>query len=156
VAIESCIEDLQTALAELRELARGLHPAVLTERGLPPALQMLAARSPVPVVVDADLDGRLPPAHEAALYFVAAEALTNVAKYADASVAELTLRRDHGWAEIAVADDGVGGAHTESGGGLRGLCDRVEALGGRLTLTSPAGAGTTIRACVAVATERPP
>ena len=92
-AIEGCIEELLTALAELRDLARGLHPAVLTEHGLLPALEMLAARSSVPVGVDADLDGRLPPAHETALYFVAAEALTNVAKYARASAAEVTLRR---------------------------------------------------------------
>jgi len=152
-AIDGCIEDLLTALAELRELARGLHPAVLTERGLLPALQMLAARSPVPVVLDADLDGRLPPTHEAALYFVAAEALTNVAKYADASAAEVTPHGDNRWVEIAVADDGVGGARTEAGSGLRGLCDRVEALGGRLTLASAPGAGTTVRARVPVATD---
>ena len=149
---EGCIEDLQTALAELRELARGLHPAVLTERGVTAALQALAARSPVPVVVDADLDGRLPAAHEAALYFVAAEALTNVAKYAKASAVEVTLRGDDRWAEIAVADDGVGGARTEAGSGLRGLGDRVEALGGRLTLGSTRGHGTTVRARVPVAT----
>ena len=120
-ALQGCIEDLHTALAELRELARGLHPAVLTERGLPAALQMLAARSPVPVVLDAHLDGRLPAAHETALYFVAAEALTNVAKYAKASAVEVTLRADDRWAEITVTDDGVGGARAEDGGGLRGL-----------------------------------
>jgi signal transduction histidine kinase len=152
-ALRGCIEDLHTALAELRELARGLHPAVLTERGVPAALQTLAARSPVPVVLDADLDGRLPPAHEAALYFVAAEALTNVAKYAKASAVEVTLHGDDRWAEIAVADDGVGGARAEDGSGLRGLGDRVEALGGRLTLTSTRGHGTTVRARVPVARE---
>jgi signal transduction histidine kinase len=150
-ALRGCIEDLHTALAELRELARGLHPAVLTERGVPAALQTLAARSPVPVVLDADLDGRLPPAHEAALYFVAAEALTNVAKYAKASAVEVTLHGDDRWAEIAVADDGVGGARAEDGSGLRGLADRVEALGGRLTLASTRGQGTTVRARVPVA-----
>jgi signal transduction histidine kinase len=149
-AIDGCIEDLLTALAELRELARGLHPAVLTERGLVPALQMLAARSPVPVVLDARLEGRLPPAQEVALYFVAAEALTNVAKYAEASAAEVTLQGDDRWAEIAVVDNGVGGAHTDAGSGLRGLCDRVEALGGHLTVASAPGAGTTIRARVPV------
>jgi signal transduction histidine kinase len=151
VALEGCVEDLLTALAELRELARGLHPVVLTERGLLPALQMLAARCPVPVVVDAHLHGRLPPAHEAALYFVAAEALTNVAKYAKASAVEVTLHGDDRWAEIAVADDGVGGARAEDGSGLRGLGDRVEALGGRLTLASTRGHGTTVRARVPVA-----
>jgi len=141
------------ALAELRELARGLHPAVLTERGLLPALQMLAARSPVPVVLDGDLQSRLPPTHEAALYFVAAEALTNVAKYAQASAAEVRLHGDDRWAEIAVSDDGVGGARTEHGSGLRGLCDRVEALGGRLTLASASGHGTSVRARVPIAGE---
>jgi signal transduction histidine kinase len=147
-ALQGCIEDLQTALAELRELARGLHPAVLTERGVRAALQALAARSPVPVELDADLDRRLPAAHEAALYFVAAEALTNVAKYAKASAVEVTLRGDDQWAEIAITDDGVGGARAEDGSGLRGLADRVEALGGRLTLASKRGHGTTVRARV--------
>jgi signal transduction histidine kinase len=144
--IEGCIDDLHAALAELRELARGLHPAVLTERGLPAALQMLATRSHVPVALDTELDRRLPPGHEAALYFVAVEALTNVAKYAGASVAEVTLRRRDRWAEISIADDGCGGARAESGSGLRGLTDRVEALGGRLIVTSASGDGTTVRA----------
>jgi signal transduction histidine kinase len=151
-ALQGCVADLHMALAELRELARGLHPAVLTERGVPAALQALAARSPVPVVLDADLDRRLPAAHEAALYFVAAEALTNAAKYAKASAVEVTLHGDDRWAEIAVADDGVGGARAEDGSGLRGLADRVEALGGRLTLASTRGHGTTVRARVPVAT----
>ena len=152
-ALRRCIEDLHTALAELRELARGLHPVVLTERGLPAALQGLAARSPVPVVLGVDLEARLPGAHEAALYFVAAEALTNVARYADASVVEVTLHGGEGWAEIAVADDGVGGARAEDGSGLRGLCDRVEALGGRLTIASTSGRGTTVRARVPIARD---
>jgi signal transduction histidine kinase len=95
----------------------------------------------------------MPPAHEAALYFVAAEALTNVAKYAKASAVEVTLRGDDRWAEIAVADDGVGGACAEDGGGLRGLGDRVEALGGRLTIASTRGHGTTVRARVPIARE---
>jgi signal transduction histidine kinase len=150
-ALRGCIEDLHAALGELRELARGLHPAVLTQRGLPAALQELAARSPVPVALDAELDGRLPAAHEAALYFVAAEALTNVAKYAKASAVEVTLHGDERWAEIAIADDGVGGARAEDGSGLRGLGDRVEALGGGLTLASTRGHGTTVRARVPVA-----
>jgi signal transduction histidine kinase len=154
-AIDGCIEDLRTALAELRELARGLHPVVLSERGLLPALQMLAARSPVPVVVSGGLEGRLTAPQEAGLYFVAAEALTNVAKYAHATGAEVTLDADDGWAQITIADDGVGGARAHVGGGLRGLCDRVEALGGRLTLTSAAGAGTTVCARVPVATSAP-
>ena len=146
-ALERCIDDQLTALAELRDLARGLHPAVLVEHGLPAALEMLAGRSPVPVVVHASGDQRLPAAEETALYFVAAEALTNVAKYARAAAAEVTLRVADRWAEITVVDDGVGGANAQAGGGLRGLCDRVEALGGRLTLTSTA-AGTTVQARV--------
>jgi signal transduction histidine kinase len=123
---------------------------VLTERGVLPALEVLAARSPVPVALDGRLDARLPPAHEAALYFAAAETLTNVAKYANATAVEVTLQRHDAWAEIAVADDGVGGARTDAGSGLRGLCDRVEALGGQLTLESPPGAGTTVRARVPI------
>jgi signal transduction histidine kinase len=107
----------------------------------------------VPVVLDAELDG-LPAAHEAALYFVAAEALTNAAKYARASAVEVTLRADDRWAEIAVADDGVGGASAEDGSGLRGLADRVETLGGQLTLTSARGHGTTLRARVPVFTAK--
>jgi signal transduction histidine kinase len=103
----------------------------------------------VPVVLDADLDRRLPAAHDAALYFVAAEALTNAAN-AKASAVEVTLRGDDRWAEIAVADDGVG-ARAEDGSGLRGLGDRVEALGGRMTFASTRGHGTTVRARVPVA-----
>jgi len=143
-AIERCIEDLRVALAELRELAQGLHPVVLTDRGLPAALEMLATRSHVPVVLDTSLDRRLPAGHEAALYFVALEALTNVAKYAGASAAEVTLRAGDRWAEITIADDGCGGAGVENGSGLRGLMDRVEALGGRLIVTSASAEGTTV------------
>src|SRR3954453_11086129 len=154
-ALERCIDEQLAALAELRDLARGLHPAVLVQHGLPSGLDMLAARSPVPVVVRAPPGPRLSPAAETALYFVAAEALTNVAKYAHASAAEVTLRSDGRWAEITIADEGVGGARPEVGGGVRGLCDRVEALGGRLTLASAPAAGTTVRARVPVATESP-
>jgi signal transduction histidine kinase len=111
----------------------------------------MRTRVRAPVVLDADVDRRLPAAHEAALYFVAAEALTNAAKYAKASAVEVTLHGDDRWAEIAVADDGVGGARAEDGSGLRGLGDRVEALGGRLTLASTRGHGTTVRARVPVA-----
>ncbi len=103
--------------------------------------------------MDSDLEGRLPAALETALYFVAAETLTNVAKYAGASSATVTCRRDGQWAEIAVADDGVGGALPEHGSGLRGLADRIEALGGRLTVDSAPGSGTTVRARVPIATD---
>ena len=145
-AIERCIAELRDALAELRDLARGLHPAVLSERGLRSALQMLATRSPVPVELDADRARELPAGHETALYFVAAETLTNVVKYARASIARVTLRCDDRWAEIIIADDGVGGAAPGLGSGLRGLSDRIEALGGHLTVASAPAKGTTVTA----------
>jgi PAS domain S-box-containing protein len=138
--------ELDQALGELREIARGLHPAVLTDRGLGPALDALATRAPIPVDVAGEVDARLPPPVEAAAYYVVAEALTNVAKYARATEAWVGLRRDDGLLVVEVADDGVGGADASRGSGLRGLADRVEALGGRLEVSSPEGGGTTLRA----------
>ena len=138
--------ELDQALAELREIARGLHPAVLTDRGLGPALDALATRAPIPVDVAGAIDARLPAPVEAAAYYVVAEALTNVAKYAQASEARIDVRRDDGRLVVEVADDGVGGADASRGSGLRGLADRVEALGGRLEVSSPEGEGTTLRA----------
>jgi signal transduction histidine kinase len=149
-AVEGCIRELNTALDELRELARGIHPVLLTERGLEPALRALAARSPIPVRVEAELDRRLPPAHEAALYYVAAEALTNVAKHAHARAGDVRVGQPDGWAELTVSDDGVGGAAVHGGTGLRGLADRLDALGGKIDVTSAPGAGTTVRARVPV------
>ena len=119
---------------------------MLTERGLVPALEALAARSPVPVTVRAELGERLPEAQEVALYFLAAEALANVAKYAAATEVEISVDRTPDAVSIAIADDGVGGADPDGGSGLRGLADRVEALGGRLRVESPPGVGTTVRA----------
>jgi signal transduction histidine kinase len=145
-AVKACARELQTALGELRKLARGIHPVVLTEHGLEAALQALASRSPVPVVVDAEIDSRLLPAQEAALYFVAAEALTNVVKYADASEASVRAWREGELAVVEVADDGVGGADDSKGSGLRGLADRAKALDGRLRVVSPAGTGAVVRA----------
>jgi signal transduction histidine kinase len=139
-------EELQTGLAELRELARGIHPAVLTDRGLGPALEALAARSPVPVTLDAGDEERLPEPVESAAYFVVSEALTNVAKYAQARRADVRVRRQDGHVTIEVADDGVGGADPARGSGLSGLADRVAALDGTLTLDSPPGGGTRLRA----------
>jgi signal transduction histidine kinase len=144
--LESASAELTAGLSELRELARGIHPAVLTERGLDLALDALAARAPLPVTISAPLDERLPPAVEAAAYFVVMEALTNIAKYASATAAEVTIEQVNGHVVIGVADDGVGGADPSAGSGLSGLADRVAALGGRLEVQSPPGGGTVVRA----------
>jgi PAS domain S-box-containing protein len=138
-------EELAQALEELRELARGIHPAVLSERGLSAALEALAGRAPVPVGVTVPPD-RFPPAVEAAAYYVISEALANVAKYAEASAVEIRVTRQNGRAVVEVADDGVGGADPTRGSGLSGLVDRVEALDGVLKVESAPGAGTRIRA----------
>jgi PAS domain S-box-containing protein len=143
-------EELTQALAELRELARGIHPAVLTDRGLPAALEALTARAPLPVELSTSLDERLPGPVEAAAYFVVAEALTNVAKYADASAVRVRAERNDGRVVVEVADDGVGGADPALGSGLRGLADRVEALEGRLEVESAEGSGTKVRAVIPV------
>jgi signal transduction histidine kinase len=139
-------DELTLALEELRELARGLHPAVLSDHGLCAAIEAVADRAPVPVTVDVPVGERLPETIEAAAYFVVCEALTNVAKYAHASEARVRVERSDGHAQVEVVDNGVGGADESGGSGLRGLADRVEALGGRLVVTSPAGQGTTVRA----------
>jgi signal transduction histidine kinase len=138
-------EELRTGLAELRELARGIHPPVLAERGLAPALTALVARAPVPVALEADGETRLPAPVETAAYFVVSEALTNVAKYAQATEATVAVRRENGNVTIEVADDGVGGADAHRGSGLRGLADRVAALDGTLSVQSPPGGGTVVR-----------
>jgi signal transduction histidine kinase len=138
-------EELKRSLDELRELARGLHPAVL-EHGLGAALDALATRSKIPTTVRCDVPGRLPEAVELAAYFVAAEALTNVAKYSQAREATVRAWREGEMAVVEVTDDGVGGADDSRGSGLRGLADRVEALDGRLRVVSPAGAGTVVTA----------
>jgi leucyl-tRNA synthetase len=132
---------------QLRELALGIHPAVL-DHGLTVALESLAARSTVPTAVSVDLDERLPQVVEVAAYFVASEALANVAKYAQATAVTIRVSRDHDGALVEIADDGVGGADDEAGSGLRGLADRVEALGGNLRILSPIGVGTTITAVI--------
>jgi signal transduction histidine kinase len=144
--VEESLTDLDAALAELRELARGIHPAVLTQRGLSSALSTLAGRAPIPVDLRADLAEGLSKEVEAAAYFVAAEALTNVAKYANATHAEVTVGRENGHAVVEVVDDGVGGAVLAPGSGLSGLRDRVSALDGTLVVESPPGGGTRVRA----------
>ena len=133
-------------MRELRDLARGIHPAVLTDHGLKPALHALVSRVPVPVTVEVDLNGRLPAPVETAAYFVASEALTNVAKYANASQATVAVRQVDGRVTVDVADDGLGGADAAHGSGLRGLADRVAVLDGTLSLESPGGGGTRLRA----------
>ena len=139
-------EEARLAIAELRDLARGIHPAILTDRGLEAGLRDLATRASVPVAVLGAPEQRLPEPVEAAAYFVVSEALTNVAKYAQATEATVEVRVEGGAAVIDVADDGVGGAEHSSGSGLRGLADRVGALDGTLKLISPAGEGTRLRA----------
>jgi signal transduction histidine kinase len=138
--------DLQESLDELRELARGIHPAVLTDRGLGPALRGLADRAPLPVELAGDPPEDLPAPVATAIYFVVAEALTNVAKYARASEAVVRVERANGRIVVEVADDGIGGATADGGSGLRGLTDRLAAFDGRLELDSPPGGGTRLRA----------
>ncbi len=141
--LDAAREELAAALDDLRELARGIHPAVLTDRGLGAAVEALATRSPVPVDVQTT-DEPLPRAVEAAAYYVIAESLANVSKYADASEVTVRVSHDNGCARIEVADDGVGGADAAGGSGLRGLADRVAALEGTLTVDSPPGGGTRV------------
>jgi signal transduction histidine kinase len=136
-------DELAQAREELANLARGIHPRALTERGLRAALAALAERAPVPVEVAAPVE-RLPAPVEAAAYFVSSEALANVAKYAQASRARCEVKRANGRLIVAVTDDGIGRADPRRGSGLRGLFDRVEALGGRLEITSLAGQGTIV------------
>jgi len=143
-------EELALALEELRELARGIHPAVLSDRGLDAALEALAGRSTVPVELAGLPPERFPAPVEAAAYYVVAEALTNIAKYAEAKRAVVRVARHNGTALVEVADDGVGGADPERGTGLRGLADRLAAIDGRLELSSPPGAGTRLRAEIPV------
>jgi signal transduction histidine kinase len=143
--VTTASEELARSLEELRELARGLHPAVL-EHGLGAALESLANRAPVPTTVSCETGGDLPETVELAAYFVASEALTNVAKYSHATRATVRVSRRGSRVRIEIADDGVGGADDTRGSGLRGLADRVEALDGRLQVRSPVGAGTTVTA----------
>jgi signal transduction histidine kinase len=150
--LDAARSELEQALEELRELARGIHPAILTDRGLVPALQALAERAPLVVDLREMPADRLPPAVEAAAYFVVAESLTNVAKYARAEHASVRVGGENGYAVVEVRDDGVGGADPAAGTGLRGMADRLAALDGRLEVHSPPGGGTVIRANIPCAT----
>jgi signal transduction histidine kinase len=144
--LDGASAELESAMEELRELARGIHPAVLTDRGLDAALETLARRAPLPVELNRDDHERLPEAIELAAYFVVAEALTNVAKYANATHATVHVEQNNGKLLVEVADDGMGGADPRAGSGLRGLADRLAVIEGRLEIHSPPGGGTTIRA----------
>ena len=143
-ALVQAAAELKQAINELRELARGIHPAILTEEGLPAAVESLADRSSLPVAVAADFDARLPEAVETAAYFVVSESLANVAKYARASSAQVKLSRCNGTLRVEVLDDGIGGADPGRGSGLRGLEDRVAAVRGSFCVETPAGGGTRV------------
>jgi signal transduction histidine kinase len=139
-------EQLACGLSELRDLARGIHPTVLTERGLEAAVTDLAQRAPLPVDLRVAVPDRLDPTIEAAAYFLVSEALTNVAKYAHAERVSVDIAATDGAVEVTIADDGAGGADAAKGSGLRGLIDRVTALGGRMDVSSPPGRGTRLSA----------
>jgi signal transduction histidine kinase len=144
--LELAAEELASALQELRELAQGIHPAVLTDRGLAVALEVLAARTPLPVALEVLLDERLPEPLEAAAYYVVSESLANVVKHAAAETARVRVERGPKTLTVEIGDDGVGGARLAGGSGLRGLQDRVETLDGTLTVTSERGRGTVVHA----------
>jgi signal transduction histidine kinase len=151
--LDRAMGELKAGLADLRELARGIHPPLLTEQGLEPALRALTASAAVPVTLEASTGARLPPPVEVAAYFVVAEALANVAKYAQATEATVAVRRIDGRVTVDVADDGIGGADAARGSGLRGLGDRVAVLDGTLAVDSPAGAGTRVHVEIPCAHE---
>ncbi|HEY7280810.1 MAG TPA: ATP-binding protein [Actinomycetota bacterium] len=144
--LDQAAAEAAAAVEELRELGRGIHPAVLTGSGLTAALEALAERSAVPVTVEAESNGRLPEPVEVTAYFVVSEALANCQRHANATRVRVVTSRSDGLLVVTVADDGVGGAETGAGSGLTGLQDRVAAVGGRLTVSSPPGGGTTVRA----------
>jgi signal transduction histidine kinase len=142
--IEESHEDAKLVLQELRELVRGIHPAVLTDRGLDAAISAVAGRSPIPVGVDVALQDRQPDEVEGTAYFVVVEALTNIAKHSGATEANVNIKREAGWLKVTVWDNGRGGADPERGSGIKGLRDRILALDGKFRLDSPIGKGTRI------------
>jgi signal transduction histidine kinase len=137
---------LAGAVEELQELSRGIHPAILAQGGLAPALRTLARRSAIPVALDLRMDRRLPAPIEVAAYYVMSEALANAAKHAQASRIDISVTPRDGRLMLSIRDDGIGGADRSRGSGLVGLTDRVEALGGSISIESPPGAGTRITA----------
>jgi signal transduction histidine kinase len=144
-------EGLAAAVEDLQEISRGIHPAILSQGGLEPALKALARRSSVPARLDLSVDRGLPENVEVAAYYVVSEALTNVAKHAQASVVRVGLDTGEAMVRLSIEDDGVGGAEPGHGSGLIGLRDRIEALGGRVEIASPPGKGTTLRVEIPVA-----
>jgi signal transduction histidine kinase len=144
--IDQARREIAASLTELREIARGIHPAVVSGHGLAVALEHLAARAPLPVALRVELEGRLAESVEVAAYYVVAESLSNVAKHAQAKTARIEVVKEHGELVLEIVDDGVGGADSERGSGLRGLADRVEALNGRLRVWTPRGGGTRVKA----------
>lgn len=142
--LDRVADGLEGALADLREISRGIHPAILSDGGLGPALKVLARRSAIPVEVDLELPSRLPPSVEVGAYYVVSEALANAAKHAGASVAQVKARSDDRRLRVSIRDDGGGGADPTRGTGLIGLTDRIEALGGTISVHSPEGKGTTL------------
>jgi signal transduction histidine kinase len=145
-SLDQARREIATSLDELRDVARGIHPAVVSGHGLAIALEQLAARAPVPVRLNVEVNGRLPERLEVAAFYLVSESLANVGKHAHATSASVAVARTNGQVVVEVVDDGVGGADTERGSGLRGLADRVEALEGRLRIWSPSGGGTHLRA----------
>jgi signal transduction histidine kinase len=142
------VADLGDVSEELRAISRGIHPAILSEGGLGPALRSLACRSVVPVELDIDVPGRLPDQVEVAAYYVVAEALTNTARHAQAAEVKVSVKTADGHLDLMVKDDGTGGADPANGSGLIGLVDRVAAVGGQLWVDSPAGLGTSLAATI--------
>ena len=142
------VQGLSDASEELRAISRGIHPAILSKGGLGPALRSLACRSVVPVELDVDVPCRLPDRVEVAAYYVVAEALTNTARHAHAAEVKVSVKAADGHLDLVVSDDGAGGADPANGSGLIGLVDRVEAVGGHLRVSSPAGVGTSLAATI--------
>ncbi|MDI9930795.1 histidine kinase [Rhodococcus sp. IEGM 1354] len=150
--LDRSVETLSQVHTDLRELSRGIHPAILSRGGLAPALKTLARRSPIPVALTADISSRMDETVEVAAYYVVAEALTNTAKYAEATEVEITAHLSENGLELAVTDNGCGGADPSTGSGLIGLQDRVAAVGGELTIVSPSGGGTTLSVHIGLST----
>ena len=138
------VDELGSVLDDLREISRGIHPAILAEGGLGPALKTLARRSAIPVELDVQTELRFSEAIELAAYYVVSEALTNAVKHAQASVVQVAAEKQDEMLHLWIRDDGIGGADPGHGSGLIGLKDRVEALGGRISVVSPPGEGTTL------------